>query len=205
MTWCLSIFWLVMIAGFSVQAQQNPLLCNSSESRLLIDPKDCVGVPTIHYDIPTLKLQLEDVKKILQGAESSGGRLVPHAQNRPIGTASLILPTHVCQARLLLDAGHRVSWLLLSEFEIAKNMETLLSVDLWDSGLVLGSNIDGQQYPLDELPQWGLENLSVEVSDSELTICAISSCSTNESKLETKLTYYNQVAKLQFKVSCQEL
>ncbi|MBH47875.1 MAG: hypothetical protein CME71_06855 [Halobacteriovorax sp.] len=196
-----------LVAGFGLKAQsQSPqLLCNSSESRLSLTPKECVGLPTINYDIPTLKLQLEDIRKILQGAESSGGRLAPGTQNNPTGMANILLPTHECQAKLLLDAGLRVSWLLISEFEITRNVAAVIPEHLWDSGLVLGNDINGDQYPMDELPQWGLQNLSVEVNGKALTVCANSSCSTNENGLKTTLTQYHQAAKLQFKVSCKKL
>lgn len=200
------IISIITITNFGLKAKQSEdLLCNSSEARLSLTPKECVGAPSINYDFPALKLQLEDVRKILQGAESSGGRLAPSTQYNPTGMANILLPTHECQARLLLDTGLRVSWLLVSEFEVTKNVAAVLPSRLWDSGLVLGNNIDGEQYPLDELPQWGLENLSLEVSESKLTICANSSCSSNESGLETKLTQYHQAAELQFKVSCQKL
>tara|TARA_R110000868_G_scaffold32343_4_gene117669 strand:+ start:4616 stop:5233 length:618 start_codon:yes stop_codon:yes gene_type:complete len=201
----LLIFSLVALFGLNAQAQNADLLCNSSESRLSLTPKECVGLPAINYDIPTLKLQLEDIRKILQGAESSGGRLAPSTQNNPTGMANILLPTHECQAKLLLDAGHRVSWLLVSDFEITRNVAAVIPEHLWDSGLVLGNNINGDQYPLDELPQWGLQNLSVEVNGKALTICANSSCSTNESGLKTMLTQYHAAAKLQFKVSCNKL
>lgn len=198
---------IITIINFGLQAQQSEdLLCNSSEARLSLTPRECVGAPSINYDIPTLKLQLEDIKKILQGAESSGGRLAPNILGRPsAGMANILLPTHECQATLLIDADLRVSWLLTSEFVLTQEVAAVLPQDLWNAGITVGSDIDGEQYPVDIMPTWGLENLAVQVGEEGIIICANSSCSTNNEGNSTLLTRFYQHATLKFKVSCQEL
>lgn len=197
---------LVSAICLSAQAQQLSVpLCNSSEARLSLEPKNCIGDQVINFDIPAIKLQLEDIRKILQGAESSGGRLAPNTQDRPIGTANILLPTHECQARLLLDGGVRVSWLLTSEFEVTEEVASLLPANIWRSGLVVGNDINGTQHQVDELPAWGLSNLSVKVGEEGLTVCAESSCSTSDLTSSSTLSLFNSQATLKLKVSCQEL
>lgn len=190
----------------SAQAQQLSVpLCDSSEARLSLEPKNCIGEQVINFDIPAVKLQLEDIRKILQGAESSGGRLAPNSQGRPAGMATILLPTHECQARLLLDGGVRVSWLLTSEFEVTEEVASVLPSTIWQSGLVIGNDINGTQYQVNELPAWGLGQLSVKVGEDGLSVCAESSCSTSELSSSSTLSLYKNEATLKLKVSCQEL
>lgn len=194
----------------AISHAQDLLLCDSSEARLSPISKYCQGKPATKFDIPSLKLQLEDIKKILQGAESSGGRIVPNHNPQPNRPSTILLPTHRCQARLLIDADLRISWLLTSEFEVTRNVTSVIFERQWRGGITDTSDIDGSVHSVNMLPQWGHQGLSAQVGDEGLVICAKNSCSTSQNPNQygdysTILTEYHSEATLKFKVTCQEL
>ena len=186
--------------------------CDSSEARLSRTRFLCEGVSPSQFDIPALKLQFSDLQKIVQGAESSGGRRRPDILYRPGQTVGMQSPTHSCEARLLIDGGLRVSWLLTLAKEIGAGSVYQIAASEWSSGLVAGNDINADQIPTTQRPDGELVKASFVLDPDlqELNLClddkACSSGFQNaQGEYVSQIKLRKGVTDLIFKMNCYKL
>jgi hypothetical protein len=119
------------------------------------------------FEIPTLKINKEDLEKILQGAESSGGRIInPGHNSRGMMSRRMGFSTpfkYACKLRLMADGGKTLSWLSQTDLEINNyKPQAYVSRQDWSHGLIEGNDIDTEVTltPLVE-PQIALDNYTI--------------------------------------------
>lgn len=166
-------------------------LCSSVYVRLSPKPIPCIpdGFDPSVFDIPSLKLNLEDLQKIFDGAESSGGHIIgpmnTPQRRRPITPFPFSLN---CEAKMLLDGKKKVSFLSTQNFQLSSiNYIQFLNPAQWTHSLIEGADIhtDNRMY-VDAAPAVALEPFKVELSyntfyDSfQLSLCE------DKSDLETE-------------------
>lgn len=156
--------------------------CESALVRLALKPVPCInlGVPDTIFDIPELKLDLNDIEKIFQGAESSGGRVIgPMGQPRRVRPVTPFPINLHCELRLLADGGKRVSFLsfqkaLLTQTEFKKTIPE----NQWFHGLISGNDINSTNWrAIPIAPKVNISNYNLELGYSglqdelELNVC----------------------------------
>ncbi|TNF30217.1 MAG: hypothetical protein EP319_05815 [Deltaproteobacteria bacterium] len=109
--------------------------CSDPSVRLSIFKVPCKEDPRlpVEFDIPELKLDFDALKKIFEGAESSGGHVVgpmnTPRRTRPLTPFTLNMK---CSARLLSDGGKSVSFLSLQSTTLTESRySTYLYEDQW--------------------------------------------------------------------------
>lgn len=204
------------------KAAKTPPSCDSAIVRLSKKPIVCVPSMTdIDFDIPGAELDIEDLKKIFQGAESSGGRIInPMHVPREMTPIAPFPFKYNCELKVVLDGNKRVSYLSKQELEL-NEMRYFVRLDksAWKHGLVLENTVDAPMVAeLDIAPEFGLDHLRVEVKFNddkrELSLNACNeggslNCATSAlTKEGGEVTLYSEVssgplqAKRTFKVSC---
>lgn len=191
---------------FSLQASETPR-CDSPLVRLSRWPVSCQGKLPSEFDIPALEINFSDIEKIIQGAESSGGRRRPDLQDRPMMPMGIARATHTCTARLLIDSQTRISWLLSRELEIGAWTSQIRPKD-WRAGLTTSLNPFADFFPVAVMPKIDLKNVSASVYESELNLCYGSDfCAQTKIQNEAQLilkTLSNGL-KLSIALSCREI
>jgi len=158
-------------------------LCSSPFVRLSPKPIPCI--PDLNddglFDIPSLELDLEDLEKIFEGAESSGGRVIgPMNTPRTNGMPVTPYPVYLkCEARLLLDGGKKVSFLSKQSFGLnSRNHTRLLYTDQWTHGITELSTLYPENWVrVPVTPKVEFKNYSVRLgynsfsSKATLSVC----------------------------------
>lgn len=168
----LSAFLLLGLSLSMPMAQASDIslvvpFCDEAAIRLApVKPKCIERKDEQIFDIPTLKINKDDLEKILQGAESSGGRIAPGNQMRNMSRGLNRFSTpfnYACEVKLLADGGKTLSWLSRTDFKIT-NYKPYASITRqdWEHGLIEGNDMDAEVtlIPLVE-PQVALDNYSV--------------------------------------------
>jgi len=165
--------YLLILSSFTSMAQLAQLPdCNSLEVRLSKKPVACRGqIPEdIIFDIPEQKLNIEDLEKLFQGAESSGGRLVsPMAQPRIQEDLTPFPFSLQCHASLISDGGKKVSFLSKRAFTLNQSQyNSYLTPDTWKHFLIEGNQFDSSVLtPLDISPAVTLPYFKVSMTYNE--------------------------------------
>lgn len=124
--------------------------CDSLAVRLAKEPIKCQGkVPnSIDFDLPEHQLNLEDLEKIFQGAESSGGRLVGPMNTPRIGNDLTPFPfRYSCDARLLSDGDKKLSWISFQQFLLTESsFNRVLYPTSWVHRLTASNDIDTSSF-----------------------------------------------------------
>jgi hypothetical protein len=157
----------------SLSVSANKPSCDSPFVRLSLKPVACFnqGIPDGIFDIPELKLDLKDIEKIFQGAESSGGRMVgPMNQPRMPRPVTPFPVTLECELKLLSDGGKRVSFLSKQRTFLTQSAyHKTIPANLWVHGLISGNDINSTLWrPVPMAPNLNLNNYSLELSYNEL-------------------------------------
>ncbi len=199
---------LTFIASSALFAGEAPN-CDSPLVRLSRIPISCLGSVTDKFDIPALKINFSDIEKIVQGAESSGGRRRPDISNLPMQPMGISKPTHSCEARLLIDSQTRVSWLLSQEIEVG-SYQSLLTPSSWSPGLTTSSDPFGPSLPVIVRPDVGLLDVSAYTLQSEVSLCYGNiACAQTQLKAGEdtvlKLQVLSGNLKFTIALSCQEI
>lgn len=199
----ITLFWV-----FSLSASEIPN-CDSPLVRLSRWPLQCQGKLPSKFDIPALEINFSDIEKIIQGAESSGGRRRPDLIDRTIGPMGMNFTTHHCRVRLLIDSQTRVSWLLGHELEVG---ETVIAIETrsWNAGLTNSLDPFADFYPASAFPKFALEKVSVAARGGDLILCyGEGLCAQTKQVVtqETQLVLRTLVngLKLNLALSCTEL
>lgn len=183
----LLILTLALFAQPALTAQKvDLLLCNDTDvvlSRTKIPCKGELHLPD-KFDIPQLRINIEHIKKIFLGAESSGGgRVVAPANMRTVAPTRPSLPYPIklnCEARLVSDGGKRVSFLSLQDFKLNQYLNsTMLNKTGWAHFLMEGNSLyPAQRFAVSEAPAINIDRYSVTVNYTEgkkpsilLTVC----------------------------------
>ncbi|MCR9203685.1 MAG: hypothetical protein NXH75_03845 [Halobacteriovoraceae bacterium] len=144
-------------------------LCSDVTVRLSLKPVPCIpdGFDPSVFDIPGLKLNLEDLQKIFDGAESSGGHIIgPMNHPRRARPLTPFPFTLKCEARMLLDGKKKVSFLSSQSFELNQGQyELYLRPDQWSHNLIVGADIYSQDLiSVDAEPVVAIRPFKVELS-----------------------------------------
>lgn len=127
-----------------VELPKKPL-CSDVIVRLSPKPVPCIPVDfdPSKFDIPGLELNLEDLQKIFDGAESSGGHIIgPMNHPRRARPLTPFPFTLKCEARMLLDGKKKVSFLSTQSFNLNQGQyELFLRPEQWDHNLIVGADI----------------------------------------------------------------
>jgi hypothetical protein len=131
------------------------------------------GPSDIEWDIPSLKLNFEDLDQIFKGAESGGGyrtdprRSFPSMREteQPIAMDTKMLLNLSCEARLLGDGGKTVSWLSTAKFVLndSKKSHFIKTAD-WVNGLIKGNNLSSKPVIVKQIPPYKLNNFSIRIN-----------------------------------------
>lgn len=107
-----------LILGAYANDKEELPSCSDPLVRLSVAEIPCKEDPKlpIDFDIPELKVDFETLKKIYEGAESSGGHVVgPMNHPRRAIVLSPFPLEFICEARLLSDGGKSLSFLSLQK------------------------------------------------------------------------------------------
>lgn len=142
--------------------------CDSSEVRLSKNPLSCLGDFPKDFDIPAIKLNLEDLQRIFDGAVSSGGRVVgpmnTPRQVQPLGPEEFNMN---CKVRILLDGGKRVSYLSTSQIELTNTSYFIPFAGLsFRHFLTPINDVDVNRFmvPAPKAPNVSMNDIFVEIS-----------------------------------------
>lgn len=122
------------------------------------------GKKPIDFDIPELKIDLNDLEKIFQGAESSGGHTIgpmnfPRHRGGTLPRPSLFN----CKAELLSDGGKTLSFISEQSFQLDQfRTYKMLYKDNWEHFLVEGNDFNsGPRVAVNQAPKVDLSNYKV--------------------------------------------
>lgn len=113
----LTLVLFSLLTVFNTYADELPW-CSDPKVRLSIFKIPCKKDPRLpsEFDIPELKIDFENLHKIYEGAESSGGHVVGPMnyprRTRPLTPFALDIR---CEARLLADGGKSISFLSIQK------------------------------------------------------------------------------------------
>ena len=124
------------------------LKCSDPVVRLSPVKIPCIpdGKKPIDFDIPELKIDFNDLEKIFQGAESSGGHTVGPMNFPRHRGGSLPGPALFnCKAELLSDGGKTLSFVSEQSFQLDQYRTfKMLYKDNWDHFLVEGNDFSSR-------------------------------------------------------------
>ncbi len=128
------ILFFSLISVFNANSSELPW-CSDPNVRLSVFKVPCKKDPRLaeEFDIPEMKLDFEALRKIFEGAESSGGHVVGPMnyprRTRPLTPFTLNMS---CEARLLSDGGKSVSFLSKQQATLTESRySTYLYEDQW--------------------------------------------------------------------------
>ena len=178
---------IILLFGLNLAQAETAfkLKCSEPLVRLSLVKIPCIddGKIPADFDIPNLRLNLDDLEKIFQGAESSGGHLIgPMNMPRTLRSITPFPVLFNCKATLLSDGGKSISFLSEQKFQLdGQRFSKPLYRDKWQHFLIKGNDIsERNRYPVSIEPQVSLNNYKVVLGYKNNKL-SISACDTNTS------------------------
>lgn len=163
------LFIVISASSTFVQANDElQLKCSDPIVRLSPVKLPCIldGKRPIDFDIPSLKIDFNDLEKIFQGAESSGGHIVsPMGMPRTARSMTPFPMLFNCKASLLSDGGKTISFLSEQTFQLdGKKHSQFLYNDSWRHFLIEGNDFSvTPKHKINTRPNISLDNYQVSL------------------------------------------